>query len=239
MPMKKKIFSIITFLLASSLVFSVTTDLQIKSVEPGRLKFFPVTQDNKNYFFLQSIDNVTKIIIGDFTQPEKRIILITLDDDYKTIKYVTEYNPVTDELRDLEESSSRFFTTDVDRLKRDIINGSIYKNNYTDPMKSIDELKSVLERKDKKSIFSDVYGFSVKFADIDQRKKHSAIFSYGKTIKGYYLIFKTEFYRESFKSVRIPILKYSVYCKNTNDPVIKETVEDLFKLKSPTASKVK
>ncbi len=229
----KKIISTIILILTCSLVYAVSADLQIKPVIADRLKFFPVTEDNKNYFFLQSIDNVTKIIIGDFTQPEKRIILITLTDDYNTIKSVTEYNPVTDELRVIEKSESKFFTIDVTQLKKDIISGAIFKNNYTDTMRSLDTLESVLKRKDTRSIIPDVYGVSVKFADIDERKKHSAIFSYGKNNKGYYLLFKTEFYRESFTSVRIPVLKYSVYCKNTNDPVIMETVENLFKLKAP------
>ena len=239
MTMKKIISFIILLILAGGITYSVTMDLLVKPVDTDRLKFFPVTADNKNYFFLQSIDNVTKIIIGDFTKPEKRIVMITLDKDYTTIKSVTEYIPETDEIRNLDESISKFFTTDVNKLKKDIITGSIFKNNYTDTMQSLGALESVLKRKDSHSIFPDVYGFSVKYSDVDDRKKHSAIFSYGKAIKGYYLIFKTEFYRESFLSTRIPVLKYSVYCKDTNDPVIKETVDYLFTLKEPVASKVK
>jgi len=239
MIMKKMISIITAIILTAGIAIAIITDLQIKAIEPDRLKFFPVTEDNKNYFFLQSINNVTRIIIGDFTQPEKRIVMITLDKDYTTIKSVTEYLPVTDEIRTLNESVSKFFTTEVNKLKRDIITGSIYKNNYTDTMQSLNALESVLKRKDAHSIFPDVYGFSVKYSDVDDRKKHSAIFSYGKAIKGYYLIFKTEFYRESFISTRIPVLKYSVYCKDTNDPVIQETVENLFKLRAPVASKVK
>lgn len=237
--MKKMISFIILFLISGGIIFAVTMDLLIKPVDSDRLKFFPVTEDNKNYFFLQSINNVTRIIIGDFTQPEKRIVMITLDKDYTTIKSVTEYIPETDEVRTLNESVSKFFTTDVNKLKRDIITGTIFKQNYTDTMQSLSALESVLKRKDSHSIFPDVYGFSVKYSDVDDRKKHSAIFSYGKAIKGYYLIFKTEFYRESFVSTRIPVLKYSVYCKDTNDPVIQETVENLFKLKAPVASKAK
>lgn len=237
--MKKMIFLTISFVLTGILTYAITMDLLIKPVDPDRVKYFPVTEDNKNYFFLQSIDNVTKIIIGDFTQPEKKIILITLAKDYKTIQSVIEYNPVTDEVRSMKESDSKFFTKDVDKLKRDIISGSIFKNNYTDTMQSLDALESVLKRQDSRSIIPDVYGFSVKYADVDERKKHSAIFSYGKATKGYYLIFKTEFYRESFVSTRIPVLKYSVYCKDTNDPVIRETVDNLFKLKAPAESRIK
>ncbi len=237
--MKKMISLIILFILTGGLTFAITMDLLVKPVDTDRLKFFPVTADNKNYFFLQSIDNVTRIIIGDFTKPEKRIVMVTLDKDYTTIKSVTEYLPESDEIRNLDESVSKFFTTDVNKLKKDIITGSIFKNNYTDTMQSLGALESVLKRKDSHSIFPDVYGFSVKYSDVDDRKKHSAIFSYGKATKGYYLIFKTEFYRESFISTRIPVLKYSVYCKDTNDPVIQETVDNLFKLKAPVTSKVK
>jgi hypothetical protein len=84
--------------MTSGILYAVTMDLLVKPVDTDRLRFFPVTADNKNYFFLQSIDNVTRIIIGDFTQPEKRILMITLDKDYTTIKSVTEYLPENDEV---------------------------------------------------------------------------------------------------------------------------------------------
>ena len=237
--MKKVISILMVIFMTSGILFAVTMDLLVKPVDTDRLRFFPVTADNKNYFFLQSIDNVTRIIIGDFTQPEKRILMITLDKDYTTIKSVTEYLPESDEVRILNESISKFFTTDVNKLKRDIITGSIFKNNYTDTMQSLGELESVLKRKDSHSIFPDVYGFSVKYSDVDDRKKHSAMFGFGKAQKGYYMSFKTEFYRENFTTTRIPILKYSVYCKDTNDPVIKETVDNLFKIKAPASLREK
>ncbi len=69
--------------------------------------------------------------------------------------------------------------------------------------------------------------------------KLTAIFTFGKTVKGYYLQFKTFSYRENPVTESVPVLKYSVYSKNTNDPLIKEYVEMLFKIRQPTSSLVK
>ena len=240
MNIKKITIAILLALFSCISVFSAASDdLLVNQLKPDRLKYFPVPEDNKNYFFLQSIKDRTQILIGDFTLPEKKIVLITLNKDFNTIKSVTEYYPVTNELRTLKKSESKFFTTDVNRLKNDIISGAIYQNNYADPMKSLPVLEDEFERGDAGSVVAYTYGFTVKHADVDDRKKPSAMFGFGKTEKGYYMSFKTEFYRESFASTRIPILKYSVYCKDTNDPVIKETVDKLFKIKEPSALRAK
>jgi len=214
-------------------------DLQERSIDYDRLKLFPSPAEGKNYFFLQSVENKTCIVIGDFTQVNKNIILINLNDDYTTIKSVVEYNPVKKQLRIRKESESKFFTTDIAKLKRDIITGAIYKGNNAEDMKSYDDLEKVFKTNDASRIFPEVYGFSVKLTEIDEGNKLSAMYTFGNAIKGYYLQFKTLYYRDNPKSERIPVLKYSVYSRNTQDPVIKEYVEALFKIRKPASSWVK
>ena len=58
-------------------------------------------------------------------------------------------------------------------------------------------------------------------------------------VYGYYLQFKTFYFRENPMSEKQPKLKYSVYSKNTHDPVIIEYVDTLFKIRKPSASFVK
>jgi hypothetical protein len=214
-------------------------DLQLKKIDNDRLKHFPVPEDGRNYFFLLSIENATQIVIGDFMQGDKKIILINLDSDYNTIKSVVEYYPGKNKLRVRKESESKFFTTDIAKLKKDIISGAIFKNNSTDDMKSYDSLENVFRENDTSKVFPDVYGFNVKLADIDETHRYSAMFTFGKAIHGYYLQFKTIYNKKTYSTEITPVLKYSVYCKNTNDPVVKEYVENLFKIRKPASVDIK
>jgi len=236
----KNFVIVLLFLLAGgTLLYSQHyDDLQEKQINNDRLKLFPNPVEGKNYFFLQSINDKTQIVIGDFTQADKKIILINLNDDYTTIKSVVEYLPLKKELRVRNESESKFFTTDIVKLKRDIITGVIFKGNNAEDMRSYPQLETVFKMNDTSRIFPEVYGFSVKFTE-PESSRLSAMYTFGKSVKGYYMQFKTAYYRVNQATERIPVLKYSVYSKNTHDPVIQEYVEELFKIRKPSSSWVK
>ena len=234
--MKQKYFysaAILAIMFISPLFPAVEEDIQTKKLTQERITFFPIPSDSINYLFLQAIDNDTSIVIGDFSGVEKKIIMITDKNNDNTIDSVMEYYPLTKDLKKKKESNSKFFTTDIAKLKKDIIDGTVYKGNYTDRMGSLNTLESILRNSDTNSLNADVYGFNIKSYETDERHKHSALFTYGKSAGGYYLQFKTEYYRKDFKTEQKPVLKYSVYCKNSNDPVVKDTVEYLFKIKQP------
>ncbi len=234
--MKNKIFYISAALVMSLVAQGLPVgldDLQTKKLTTDRMKYFPVTPDNINYVFMQSIESDTSIIIGDFSGLEKKIVLITDDNSDNTIDSVFEYYPLTKDLRRISVSLSKFFTKDIAKLKKDIIEGAIYKGNYTDNMKSLKTLESILNNPDTRSLYADVYGFNIKFYEADELKKNSALFNYGKDAEGYYLQFKTEYYRKDYKTEQKPVLRYSVFCKGSKDPVVKDTVENLFKVRQP------
>jgi hypothetical protein len=237
--MNKKFFYTVAatgLIFISSLLYAGFDDLQTRKITQDRLTLFPVPQDYINYIFMQSIGNDTVIVIGDFTGVDKMIVMITDKNSDNTIDSVMEYFPLTKDLRKKTESQSRFFTKDIAKLKKDIIEGTVFRGNYTDDMKSLKTLEGVLSNPDTNSVYSDVYGFNVKFFEVDERKRSSALFSYGKNAGGYYLQFKTEYYRKDYKTEKKPIINYSVFCKDSNDPVVKETVENLFKVKQPSAN---
>ena len=226
-------FVLFSFIISSPIYSQQLDDLQEKLLNNDRLKLFPGSPDGKNYFFLQSIGDKTKIVIGDFTQLERKIIMINLEKDYTTIKSVVEYNLEKKSIKEKKVSDSKFFTTDIVKLKRDIITGAVYKGNSTDLMKSYPDLETIFEEGESSRILSEVYGFSVKLTDVDEINRVVAMFTFGNTFKGYYLQFKTFYYVENAQTERIPGLKYSVYCKNTHDPIVQEYVEKLFKIKKP------
>ncbi len=234
----KKLASLFILILISSSAFPVLIDdIQVKRLDADRLKLFPVPKDNRNYFFLQSIGDKTQIVIGDFSKGDsKRIIMITLGSDYNTIKSVTEYYPEKNSLIVKKESDSRFFTQDVNKLKKDIITGTLFNENHADRMKSYDALEMIFKKNDATTILPDTYGFTVKLTEVDEPNKPMGLFTFGKSETGYYLQFRTEYYRLNSRITATPVLRYSVYCKDTNDPVVKDLVEDLFKIREPMAS---
>jgi len=234
MKRSKLFMSAAALIMIVSPIFSnVQDDLQTKKITQDRVTLFPVPADNINYLFMQSIENDTSIVIGDFSGLDKKIILITDRNNDNTIDSVVEYFPLTKDLRKRTDSQSKFFNKDIAKLKKDIIEGSVYKGNYTDSMRSLKTLESILSNPDTNTFYADIYGFSIRFFEADERQRNSAAFSYGKNAGGYYLQFKTEYYRKDFKTEQKPVLRYSVFCKDTNDPVVKETVENLFKKRQP------
>jgi len=225
--------AVMVMIFVPALFSTGSENLLTMKVTQDKLAYFPVPKDNLNYLFLQSIGNDTSIVIGDFSGPEKKIILIVDKKNDNKIDSVYEYFPLTKDLKKKSESNSKFFTKDIAKLKKDIIDGIVYQGNYTDKMESLKILENILKNFDTNSLNSDVYGFVIKSYETDKRDRHSAVFAYGKNAGGYYLQFKTMYYRKDFKTEQEPVLKYSVYCKDTNDPVVQETVENLFKIKQP------
>lgn len=227
-------FTLFISMIAVLPLFSAALDdLQLKKLTVDRMKLFPLPADNINYLFLQSIEKDTTIIIGDFSGLDKKIVMIVDENSDNTIDSVFEYFPLTKDLRKRSESQSKFFNKDIAKLKKDIIEGVLYRGNYTDDMKSLKTLESILVNPDTNSLNTDIYGFNIRFFEVDERQRNSALFSYGKREKGYYLQFKTEYYRKDYKTEQKPVLRYSVYCKDSKDPVVKETVENLFKVRQP------
>ena len=56
------------------------------------------------------------------------------------------------------------------------------------------------------------------------RSYYAAVFSFGQNSEGYYLQFRTDYYRKDYNTTEEPILKYSVFCKKSSDPVVKNAV---------------
>ena len=238
--MKKILTATILILIFGSSAFSkALDDIQLKPVTYDRIKFFPVPEDNINYMFMQAIGDDCNIVIGDFSGVEKMIVLITDKNCDNKVDSVVEYFPLTKNFRIKKSSESKFFSTDLEKLKRDIITGAIYRRNYTDEMKSQDALESLIKKGDGNALYEDVYGFNVKLMEVDETNKYSALFSYGKNADGYYLQFRTEYCRKDYCTVKKPVLGYSVYCKDTNDPVVKEYVENLFRIRAPKSVSAK
>jgi len=111
------IAAVVAMMIAAPVFSSGLEDLQTKKLTQDRVKLFPVPSDNINYIFLQSIENDTFIVIGDFSGLDKKIIFITDNNNDNTIDLVTEYYPLTKDLKKRNESRSKFFNKDIAKLR--------------------------------------------------------------------------------------------------------------------------
>jgi hypothetical protein len=167
---------------------------------------------------------------------DKRIVYILDEGADNKIDKVIDYYPEYKRMYSRKVSDSKLFKDDIAQLKRDIISGAVYKQHFTDTMYTMQELEEIVKNWDEYAIGADIYGYNVLYRDIDELDKIAGVFSYGKRPTGYYMQFITNFYKVRVVGVNIPILKYSVYCKDTNDPVVKETVEKLFQYRQPLST---
>lgn len=222
--MNKKPFKTIGMLL---FIFSTTLLAGTFYTEPisrEKLKMFPIPSDYRNYFFLQSIDNNTSVIIGDFTGAEKIVAHILDEGSDNTIDKVFDYYPDSNKIKTPKESKSIFFKSNIADLKQDIIDGKIFRENYSYKMKSLETIMFKLEQGTDISQYGD--GYSIKFYDPDAPSTIMSEFYFSKKLGRYDLIFKTNYYK-LFRSNIQPPVNFSVYCKNSNDPVVAKVVEDL------------
>ena len=227
--MRKTITIILTglFLSITAGLIGDSGSIWLTSVSKEKMRMFPETPDFRNYFFLQSIDDNTTIIIGDFTGTAKMIVQIIDDNSDNTIDRVIEYYPETGKYKTFKKtSSSHFFNSNIADLKRKIIDGSIFRENYSYQMNSLDTLRSKIDSGT--DIFPSNYGYTVRYFDPDLASTQMSEFFFGKNSGRYDLIFKTNYYK-IFNLKITPPAPYSVYCKNSKDPIVIETVESLLK----------
>jgi hypothetical protein len=224
LPAFRKMAVIIIFVLAIPIF---ANSLFTSEISKEKMRLMPVPLDYRNYFFFQAIGNKSFIIIGDFTGSEKIIVKVIDRNSDNTVDRVVEYLKDSKKFKIKRFSSSSFYKKNIAEMKMDIISGKIFKKNYSYHMKSLDFLKYKLN--DGSDIRKSGYGYSVKFFDPDARSTVMSEFFFLKKDGLYTLIFKTNYYKLFNMKIR-PAIPYSVYCKDTKDPVVKETVESLYKL---------
>ena len=196
-------------------------------VSKEKMKLLPIPADFRNYFLLHSVDNDTYVLIGDFTGSERFLSEIMDQNSDNTVDRVTEYYPDGQKYKVKMESSSQYAGPGLEKLKRDIISGEIFHRNYAYKMRSLDVLQYKL--KEGTDIFQHEHGYSVKFYDPDEPTTIMSEFFFGKKQGRYDLIFKTNYYK-IYKMKIIPPIQFSVFCKDSKDPVVAEFVESLMKM---------
>jgi hypothetical protein len=198
------------------------------------LKFLPVPDDCRNYYVLQAFENETNILIGDFGGAEKIICLVMDKGCDGTIDGIVEYYPEINKYVKLKVPTTKLFTN-LTQMKKDIIEGNVFrdprradKNLYTHVMASMPLL---LEKMNEGMYVTKrgANGRYVRCLDPDLKKTTMADFFFGKDQNAYSLQFRTVYYKSGLSKIE-PAIQYSVFCKDTRDPVVAEYVERLLKM---------
>ncbi len=183
---------------------------------------------NINTFFLQSIDDDTVILLTDFTGSEKISTLIIDKGSDNEIDLVVDYFFGSNKYKKRKnKSDSRHFKENLAELKRDIISGDIFKlrENFAYKMMSLDMVKEQIEQGT--NVKKEGYGYKVRKLDPDTDEIMGE-FVFENRFGRYNLLLKTNYYKLYYSKI-YPQIRYSVFCLNSKDPVVKETVEALFK----------
>ena len=164
-----------------------------EQVTKEKINLLPIPRDFRNYFFLQSIDDSTNIVIGNFVGAEKIFSLIIDSDSDEKVDQIIEYTPDENKIRTPQKPRNSLFT-DFNEMKKQIITGEIYKNNYSYNMKSLNILRALL--KEGADVTKTRYGYSVRLYDPDQPSVIMSEFFFSKNLRGRYdLVFTTSFYK--------------------------------------------
>ena len=234
----KKILAVLTISLFCATLYadgSMYTDAIVKPITKDRMKLLPVPSDYKNYFILQSFEDQTVVVIGDFAASEKTICLIIDKNSVGKIDEVWEYYPDADKFTRVEKPSTRLYTG-YPQICRDIIEGKVFKDpsrknsnsEYTHEMASLPILKTKIAE-GRVIVKRGSNGRYVRYTDPDPRDTTMADFYFGIETGLYSLQFRTMYYKSGGTKIE-PTVQYSVYCKNSKDPIVKEYVEMLLKM---------
>ena len=214
-------------------LFSDTLIDETKLLTVDSLKFVKPPADFRNYFFFQSIDDTSVILIGDFVGPEKIITLVIDENSDNTIDSITEFFPESQKFKTKKKLSSNKFSNDIKTLKKEIIEGTVFEKNYSYDMSTLKTVKNKLENGT--DIYNYEAGWSVINYDPENAKSPMNQF-YFKLKEGRYdLIFKTNYYK-LYHTIIYPPISYAVYCRNSKDPVVAKYVEELLQLLPDKAS---
>jgi hypothetical protein len=197
-----------------------------ETLTPGVIQMLPVTVDFRNYFILQSIGTSTAILVGDFSGAEKNVFLVTDEKQDGTIDKVYEFLPDVKKVKTPSKPSSPLFSTFA-QMRDDIINGTVFNANYSYQMLSLGSL--IARIKTGRDVYDWRYGHTVKVFDPDNPSTIMGEYFFSRKDGLYTLIFATYYYK-LFKTKIVPPIYYSVFCRDTKDPKIKEVVDSLYQL---------
>lgn len=189
------------------------------------IKQLPIPSTNDDYAAYQSIGKVVNIIIGKFKLGDRSITLVTDKNadgnvDFACIWYVDQ-----DRISVIPDPASAYSAAKFAQFKDDIING---KNDSLSPnSEGVGLLKQLMKKPS--NITKAKNGYRVTSSDPDIPALERVSFYYSdNTVNGVDLVFEVKF--RNMNMIRVsPIINVCVYCKDSFDSFVIETVKNLIK----------
>jgi hypothetical protein len=194
----------------------------------NKISKLPVPNSREDYAFIQSIGNETCVVLGLFKGNDRRIIMITDSNNDGKADGVATYYADTRRTVVSKTPAKDYSEDQLKKMKQDIING-VQGEVFPNPEGSA-YLKKVINGKPgsyKRARFKN--GYKIFVDDPDILDLHRVIFYYSNNTRSggaADLAFEVV-YNQVGPQMVSPVIKFSVYCKDSTDPVVQETVKEL------------
>jgi len=191
------------------------------------LRTLPIPYSNKNYAFLQSLDKECNIVVGSFTKGFRKITLFKDKNVDGKVDQVVHWF-VDRKKYKIEPRPGEFCSPEkFKKMKEEIITGktgSLFPNP-----EGTEYLMSLLE-KGLVKIAKMRNGYLVVMPDQDNMASERIKYSFSDNAnRGVDLVFEVRYWNRG-SVLESPIIRYSVYCKNSKDGFISGKVKELIKI---------
>lgn len=206
--------------------------IQSDRVTVKKLRDLPIPASSEDYAFLQSFDTVTNVVIGNFSQAESIITLVTDENGDEVVDYIIHYNHDMKKFTKEANPSSIYSKEAFIQLKKNIINGSQGGGVIPNNEGAVFLKRLVSSKMDTMDLMKTRQGYTVKITDADDKSLTRLRYMFSDNgIHGVDLVFHVA-YTNVYETRVQPVIQYCVYCQNSMDPTVKETVSELLALTS-------
>ena len=194
----------------------------------AKLPYLPIPNTKEDYALVQSLGKTTSVVIGRFADGEKQVVFVSDSNGDGKVDISTVYYPDQKKFRTSSQPEKDYPADAFKKMKQDIILGA--RGEFNPNAEGSDFVKRIVEKKNNivvKVRFKN--GYRVFVNDSDDANIHRAIFYFSDNRKsggGADLAFNVSF-RNVGPLMVSPIITYGVFCKDSEDPVVLETVTEL------------
>lgn len=202
-------------------------------VTPQDMRFLPIPAGTNDYAVFQSIKKISNVIIGKFKTGEREIILIQDNNADGIVDIAAKWSIDLNRI-DREGDPERFCSAEnFKKLKEIIVNGKSEtiplggKSYLISPNKEgIPEIEKLLNIPS--NISKHKQGLRIKKIDSDELTKEMMVFSFSLNSESNSadMAFDIKYYYMGRSRIS-PIINLGVYCLQSEDPFVKETVNKL------------
>jgi hypothetical protein len=179
------------------------------------LSKLPIPSSNENYAFLQSIDSVTNVVIGRFIDNKRTIVLVQDKNSDGVVDFAVECDVEAGKFKYSPNPARDFPKDKFQKMKQDIINGV---QGELSPNREAANYIKVLQ-KDSQKVKRWKNGYRVFLLDSDDDTLERLNFFFSTGAEGADLVFEVKYRNEGVARIT-PIIRNSVYCRDSKDKFI-------------------